>query len=106
MKMATGETVINSSASSWLDSHFGSEQWHMDLNNMRIPSRGFSDGGRVGNFSTVSNYRTSNSQHSGDTHVYVLMNEDELRKRLLADDKGRRIIVDHFRNRRLDLGIA
>jgi len=59
-----------------------------------------------GNFSSISNYNTSQSQSGGDTHVFVVMNEDELRKRLLADDKGRKIIVDHFRGRRLELGIA
>ncbi len=101
--MASGEHVINSTATQWADHTFGSS-FLDSINQMRVPvARGLAGGGRVGSITTSSSSQSSSGE--SEIHIFNYTDRDELRKAILASDAGRKIIVDTVRDRRAHLGI-
>jgi hypothetical protein len=107
MPMATGEHVISAAATTWADRNLGPD-FLDSLNNMRVAvPRGMAEGGRVGSISTISNYNTTDSpSRSSDVHIYNFVDRDELAKHVLNTSGGRKILIDFFRSKKLDLGFA
>lgn len=104
--MATGETVINSTASTWADRMFGAD-WHVDLNSMRVPARsGMADGGRIGSAPSFSSSSSSSpGSNTPNIEVYHYVDMHKALKDFQASDAGRKILIDSVNKRRLSIGI-